>query len=236
MRRLYTGYGMVYGIGKTHGGETMKTIGINGSPRQGWNTSILVEEALRGAASGGSETELINLYDLNFRGCISCFACKLKGGKSLGRCAAKDDLKPVLDRIHECDALVVGSPIYLGEITAGARAFFERLIFQYLSYGNRERRSFFDRRLPTLLIYTMNVGESMLDAIGYTAKFKAYEGMYDQFFGPAKTLVSTETWQTTDYGKYEMTMFNAEERKQRRDEVFPQDRQKAFELGAGLGK
>jgi multimeric flavodoxin WrbA len=211
----------------------MKTIGINGSPRKGWNTSILVEEALRGAASTGSETELINLYDLNFRGCVSCFACKLKGGKSLGRCASGDDLKPVLDRVQECDALVVGSPIYLNEVTSGTRAFFERLIFQYLTYG-WERPTFFDRRLPTALIYTMNVGESMLDSIGYTAKFKAYEDSYNRFIGPAKTLVSTETWQTTEYGKYEMSMFNGEERKKRRDEVFPGDKQKAFALGAGL--
>jgi multimeric flavodoxin WrbA len=212
----------------------MKTIGINGSPRKGWNTAILVEEALAGAASRGSETELVNLYDLNFKGCISCFACKLKGGKSLGRCAANDDLKPVLDRIHECDALVVGSPIYLSEVTAGVRAFYERLAFQYSTYGNRERPSFFDRHFPTVLIYTMNVGESMLDAAGYTAKFKDYEDNYNRYFGPARTLVSTETWQTTDYGKYEMSMFNGDERKKRRDEVFPKDRQKAFDLGAGL--
>jgi hypothetical protein len=52
--------------------------------------------------------------------------------------------------------------------------------------------------------------------------------------GPAKTLVSTETWQTTDYGKYEMTSFNGDERKKRRDEVFPEDKRKAFELGAEL--
>jgi multimeric flavodoxin WrbA len=212
----------------------MKTIGINGSPRKGWNTSILVEEALRGAASGGSETELINLYDLNFKGCVSCFSCKLKGGKSLGRCAAGDDLKPVLDRVHECDALVVGSPVYLSEVSAGTRAFFERLIFQYLTYGNKERKTFFDRRIPVVLIYTMNIGGSLLDGAGYTAKFKAYEDNFDRYLGPAQTLVCTETWQTTDYGRYEMTMFNGEERKKRRDEVFPEDKRKAFDLGAGL--
>jgi multimeric flavodoxin WrbA len=189
---------------------------------------------LKGAASRGSETELINLYDLNYKGCISCFACKLKGGKSLGRCAANDDLKPALDRIHECDALIVGSPIYISEVTAGVRAFFERLTFQYISYGNKEKKSFFDRRVPTLLIYTMNVGGSMLDAVGYTAKFKSYEDLFDRLFGPAKTLVSTETWQTTDYSKYEMSMFNGEERKKRRDEVFPRDKQQAFDLGSEL--
>jgi multimeric flavodoxin WrbA len=48
----------------------MRIIGINGSPRKGWNTHILVGEALRGAAAAGAETELINLYDLRFSGCI----------------------------------------------------------------------------------------------------------------------------------------------------------------------
>ncbi|WP_041611132.1 flavodoxin family protein [Treponema primitia] len=211
----------------------MKTIAINGSPRKGWNTHILVEEALKGAASRGSETELINLYDLNFKGCISCFACKKLGGKSLGRCAAGDDLKPVLDRIHGCDALIIGSPIYISEVTASVRALVERLTFQYITYS-KEKKTFLTRRIPSLLLYTMNIPEPALESAGYTAKFKAYEDLFDRVLGPAKTLISTETWQTTDYSKYEMTMFDEPARKKRREEVFPQHKQKAFELGAEL--
>jgi hypothetical protein len=51
--------------------------------------------------------------------------------------------------------------------------------------------------------------------------------------GPVKTLLSTETWQTEDYAKYGMTMFDEGARKKRREEVFPQDRQKAFDWQAG---
>ncbi|GHV35043.1 flavodoxin [Spirochaetia bacterium] len=211
----------------------MKTIAINGSPRKGWNTHILVEEAGKGAASRGSETELFNLYDLNFKGCISCFECKRRGDKSLGRCAAKDGLTPVLERINECDALIIGSPIYIGEVTSAVRALLERLTFQYITYG-KEKGTFFTRRLPTLLIYTMNVSEAVMESNGYAEKFKFYEDRLNALIGPAKTLVCTETWQTTDYSKYEMTMFDGDARKKRRDEVFPQDRRKAFELGAGL--
>ena len=54
----------------------MKVIGINGSPRKRWNTATLVQDALDGAAEAGAETELVNLYDLDFRGCTSCFSCK----------------------------------------------------------------------------------------------------------------------------------------------------------------
>jgi len=65
----------------------MKVMAINGSPRKNWNTATLLEKALEGAASEGAETEIVHLYDLEFKGCTSCFACKLKGGKSLARCS-----------------------------------------------------------------------------------------------------------------------------------------------------
>lgn len=60
----------------------MKAIAINGSPRKGWNTEKLLKEALRGAESVGAETELVQLYDLNYTGCKSCFACKRQGAES----------------------------------------------------------------------------------------------------------------------------------------------------------
>ena len=73
----------------------MKVIAINGSPRKNWNTDTLLKKTLEGAASVGAETEIVHLYDLTFRGCVSCLACKLQNGKSLGRCVLKDDLSPV---------------------------------------------------------------------------------------------------------------------------------------------
>src|SRR5512139_556287 len=91
----------------------VKIIAINGSPRKQWNTAKMLEKAIEGAASQGAETHLIHLYDLEFKGCISCFACKTKDGESYGKCAVKDDLTPVYAEIKEADAIILGSPIYL---------------------------------------------------------------------------------------------------------------------------
>ena len=85
---------------------------FNGSPRKKWNTATLLEKALEGAASQGAETELIHLYDLNYKGCISCFACKTIGGKSYGKCAVRDDLTPIFRKVEKADAIILGSPIY----------------------------------------------------------------------------------------------------------------------------
>jgi multimeric flavodoxin WrbA len=51
----------------------MKVIVLNGSPRKKWNTATLLKHAFDGAASKGAETELIHLYNYNYKGCISCF-------------------------------------------------------------------------------------------------------------------------------------------------------------------
>ncbi len=112
----------------------MKVIAINGSPRKNWNTATLLKHTLEGAASQGAETELIHLYDYNYKGCISCFACKLKDGESYGRCAVNDDLKQILEKVEAADAMILGSPIYFGMITGEMRSFLERLMFQYLVY------------------------------------------------------------------------------------------------------
>jgi multimeric flavodoxin WrbA len=88
----------------------VKVLAINGSPRKKWNTATLLEKALEGAASLGADTELVHLYDLDYKGCTSCFACKLKGGKSYGKCAMNDGLTPVLEKLADVDALLLGSP------------------------------------------------------------------------------------------------------------------------------
>ena len=125
----------------------MKVLAFNGSPRKNWNTDILLHHALEGAASEGAETELIHLYDLNYKGCISCFACKLKDGKSYGKCAMNDELTPVLEKLKDADAVILGSPIYLGNSTGEMRSFMERYIFPFLVYSANPR-SLYPKNIP----------------------------------------------------------------------------------------
>ena len=135
-----------------------RVIAINGSPRKNWNTATLLENALRGAESAGAKTDLVYLYDLDYRGCTSCFACKLKDGKSYGICAMNDDLTPILQRIAEANAFILGSPVYLGTATGEMRSFLERLVFPYLVY-DREHSSLFPKKISTAFIYTMGADE-----------------------------------------------------------------------------
>lgn len=209
----------------------MKVMAFNGSPRmKGWNTVTLLERALEGAASTGAQTELVQLYDLNFSGCVSCFSCKKSDRKEDGVCAAKDDLTPVLQRIKGADALIIGTPLYYLTESAGTRAFFERLCFPYLKYS-KDMRSLFPKHIKTALIYTMNMSEEMIEAVGLNQRLSMNQTLLAMHFGPCELLLSTDTLQFSDYDKYESDMFDKEAKIKRHEEVFPTDCQRAFELG-----
>ena len=206
-----------------------KIVAINCSPRATWNTATLVREAAKGAEKLGAEVEIIDLYKLEkFTGCISCFGCKLPD--NLGKCICKDGLAPVLEAIRNADGLIIGSPNYLGDVTAGFRALYERLIFQSLTYKT-EFRSYNQKQIPVLMIMTSNASKDFYAQIGYDEMLKHYQGTLGTFVGPTKILISSDTLQIKDYSRYHWTMFDPEHKKQHHETVFPEDKKKAFVLG-----
>jgi multimeric flavodoxin WrbA len=211
----------------------MKIMAFNGSPRKKWNTAMMLEKALEGAASKGARTSLTHLYELKYQGCISCFACKKRGGKSYGRCAVKDDLQPIFAEIKEADALILGSPIYFGDVTGQMRSFMERLLFAHLVY-TFPPQTLFPKKIPVGWIYTMNAPEKIAGQIGYDRLFQANERVMERFVGPAQSVMSYDTYQFKDYSKVVADGIDGDKKKKRRDAVFPQDLHKAFELGVGL--
>ena len=100
----------------------MKVMGFNGSPRRGANTQTLLEAVLKGAARNGAETRLVNLHELNMKGCLGCDACK----KDLGTCVQKDDLSPLLREMKDCDAIVLGTPVYWFHVSSQLKALIDR--------------------------------------------------------------------------------------------------------------
>jgi multimeric flavodoxin WrbA len=211
----------------------MKIMAFNGSPRKNWNTAALLEKALEGAASAGADTELIHLYDLNYKGCISCFACKLKDGKSYGKCAMNDELTPILAKVNEADAIVIGSPNYIGGPSAMAKGFLERLLYPYLVYKS-DMISLFNKRIKTGFIYTMGAQDERMKEMGYAQAARFIEMAMEMIFGSAESLIVNDTYQFDDYSKYVSTRFDPEAKAIRRAKQFPIDCQHAFDMGARL--
>ena len=211
----------------------MKVMAINGGPRKGWATATLLRHALEGAESAGAESEWVHLYDLTFRGCTSCFSCKRKGNSRAGLCAMHDDLRDVLVETLSSDVLLLGSPIYFGDVTGETRSLLERLLFPSTSY-DEFGVSTFARSVSVGLIFTMNCPEEFMERVHYDILIEHHEHLMGILKGSTEVLTSHENWQFDDYSKMNAAVFDVEARARRREEIFPLDCQRAFEMGARL--
>lgn len=214
----------------------MRAILLNGGPRKGWNTHKLLMEAERGLKEKGVETDIIHLFDLQYTDCKSCFACKLRGNKTNGVCAIHDELRPVLEKIHEAEVVIIGTPIYYGNMTGEVMQVINRMLFPVMHYENDGSR---DELLPVKkkcgLIVTANATEEFINS-GYNLIFENTARTIGGIFGSCETLYSCNTYQFTDYSKYYAGMFDEKQKAEHHKKQFPVDMQKAYEMGKRLVK
>jgi multimeric flavodoxin WrbA len=104
----------------------MKIIGFIASPRKAGNTAWAVNTILEGAKEqGGAETQAWCSADLAIQPCKGCLGCVKSG-----QCVINDDMQQLYHALKEADALVLGSPVYMGQMTAQAKTFTDRLFAQ----------------------------------------------------------------------------------------------------------
>lgn len=204
---------------------------IDGGPRKTFNTASMLQKFAEGASSASDEIEVktVRLYDLDYKGCMSCMACKVKG-KASNVCKFRDALTPVLEEIAEADGLVLGSPNYFGEITAQMRAFLERLAFAWLSYNDYSITA--PKRMPVVLVETMNGTPEYNNDHGYGSM----EHCITQALGQPEKLIAYNTYQVKNYGNYELGGFSEEAKRRYREEHWQEDLQNAFEAGKRMAE
>lgn len=212
---------------------------IDGGPRKKYSTAKLLNKVHDGINDELTKNNIeefninaIRLYDLDYKGCKSCFHCKKIGGKYYGQCPIKDDLRELLPKIHESDAVAFASPIYFGDVTGQLRSFLERLIFSKLVYG---KESLAEKK-PNAIIYTMNATKEQADAMYENTLFKPFESALEYNFGKPYSLKIYDTYQFKDYSLYENYLFDEKEKAKTLEEQFPKDLNSAYNLGVKLVK
>lgn len=208
-----------------------KIIIIDGGPRKTFNTASMLKKVAEGANTVSEEIEVksYRLYDLDYKGCMSCLACKIKG-KAVNVCKFKDALTPILEEIAEADGLVLGSPNYFGEITGQMRAFLERLAFPWLSYNDYSQTA--PKRMPVLLIETQNGTKEYNNCNGYGSM----EFCISQALGEPEKLIAYNTYQVKNYNSYELAGFSEEAKRQYRDAHWEDDMQQAYNAGKRMAE
>jgi len=103
----------------------MKIIGFNASPRKTGNTAWAINKILEAAKEHGAETEIFYSGGLDIKPCKGCLGCV-----ESGKCSINDDMQRIYDVLKQTDAVVLGSPVYMGQMTAQAKTFTDRLFAQ----------------------------------------------------------------------------------------------------------
>lgn len=206
---------------------------IDGGPRKTFNTAAMLGKIAEGARSVSDEIEVktVRLYDIDYKGCMSCMACKLKG-KVSNVCKFRDALTPILEEVAQADGLVLGSPIYFSEVTAQLRAFLERLIFAWLSYNDYSLTA--PKQMPVLLTYTMNANEEQAKMT--YQMMGIVEDSLKRVMGDVEHVDAYNTYQVKNYDRYELAGFPEPMKRQYRDTHWEQDLQRAYDAGKRMAE
>lgn len=176
----------------------MKVLGLTGSPRVGGNTEILVGKILEGAESTGAETRMINLATLNFDGCQACYYCRENG-----KCMLDDDMQELYEEVQQSDVIVLGSPIYMWQMSAQTKLFVDRL----MAFLNPDFTSRLKGKKQIVLVFTQ--GQPKPDTFGSyiknTAKMMEFLG-----FRIKDIVVAGGTMEREDIRKQEKLLSGAE--------------------------
>jgi len=113
----------------------MRVLAINGSPRAGGNTEILLKKVLETLEAHGWETEYHRIGGKTVHGCRACMACSKKKND---KCAMDNDfVNELLPSMYAADAILLGSPTYFADLTPELKALIDRAGFVALANGGK---------------------------------------------------------------------------------------------------
>ena len=110
-----------------------KVLILSGSPRKNGNSDLLCDEFMKGAIEAGHPVEKIRVADKSIGDCRACYGCK-----DTGVCVIKDDMAEVLQKMIDCDVLVLASPVYFYSIDAQLKAVIDRSVTRWLEVKDKE--------------------------------------------------------------------------------------------------
>jgi len=159
----------------------LKILAVSGSPRKESNTDIIIRAILNGAEEAGHQTEFIKINDLEVSPCQACGYCRESPDRW---CKLKEDGALLLEKTIECDVLVFGTPIYMGGVSAQAKAYLDR----WYSFKDINRISKLNRDRKVIGVYAQGAKDGT-----YHRLFESNERLFNSNnFAYLGTLVSPD--------------------------------------------
>jgi len=116
----------------------MHVVAFNGSGRKDGNTAILLKTVMEELAKEDIASELVQLAGQPVAGCTGCRRCFERVDR---RCAVEGDMvNECIVKMIRADGVLLGSPVYYADLTAGTKALIERSGFVARANGDLFRR------------------------------------------------------------------------------------------------
>jgi multimeric flavodoxin WrbA len=139
----------------------------NGSPRMDGNTTTILDLVAKGARDAGAEVKYYTLFKMKFMACQGCFACRMKDD-----CVINDELHAALQTTKAADAVVIGSPVFMMQMTGPVKNLYDR----FFPLMDAEGRPRFGAK-KVLTVYS----QSMDDLHAYDSYYEYTAAMYPSF-------------------------------------------------------
>lgn len=163
----------------------IKVLAIVGSYRKGGIIDTAVDEMLFAAREAGAETSKIYLIDRQIEYCTNCRACTQQEGRERGHCPIDDDMRGILDELQSADAMVIGSPMNCGTVTAVMKTFIERLVcFAWWPWGKNAPRIRDNSKARPAVVVASSAAPAML---------ALFQGRYVKLLKEAAGLLGAHT-------------------------------------------
>ncbi len=157
----------------------MKSLGIMGSPRIKGNTDLLLDEALNGAQSQGTEVEKLVIDKLKIAPCREFYGCLRDGN-----CVIRDDMDDIYPKLLNADIVIVASPMFFYGLTSQIKALIDRCqalwdrkyIFKqtppnsarkgaFIAVGATTGKKLFDGSILTVKYFFQSIGVKYVDEL-----------------------------------------------------------------------
>jgi multimeric flavodoxin WrbA len=172
--------------------NTMRVLGISGSPRRGGNTDTLILSALDVLANEGIETEFLSLADRPVRPCVACGGCFRS---ETMRCVQDDPaFEGVIEKFAAADGILVGSPVYFGSATPQVMSLLDRV-----GYVGRRHPHLLRRKVGAAIVVARRAGQNFTFA------------QLNYFFLIAEMIVPGSTYWNVAFGREKGEVLNDQE-------------------------
>lgn len=205
----------------------MKIYALNASPRKGWNCDQVLDSFIKGVKETNPEIEVekVHIYDLDFKGCRSCFACQMKKTEN-GHCLFRDGATELIRGIKSGDGLVFASPVYYFDVPSQMRAILERLFYP----GNA------DHEIAVTAIYTTNQKRELVGQFFQRHMDDIAFFFRNEFKTEPEELYVCNTLHWKNPERYNFPMEWYEDKVDNHEKHFPIDLQATYDAGVRMAQ